>query len=192
MTGLLFLEHGCRSSVLSRRQDGGSAGPLPGRLPMRSSSSVCGALIAVGLFTRAAAFLASGTMAVAYFYQHAPQDFPREQHGRRTILYCFVFLYFVFAGPGPISIDAVKEAEQPQRVFDAAPSAPARSSPRPSRRRRGGRSDSDRFISLRTSSSPSTRTGMSSILLTAMIATSGRLMTGVEVMPPIGPRLTRW
>jgi putative oxidoreductase len=68
---------------------------------------VCGALIALGLFTRSAAFLASGTMAVAYFLVHAPQDFfPVNNMGDAAILYCFVFLYFVFAGPGPISVDA--------------------------------------------------------------------------------------
>ena len=67
----------------------------------------CGALIALGLFTRPAAFLASGTMAVAYWMAHAPQGpFPVNNMGDAAILYCFVFLYFVFAGPGPWSIDA--------------------------------------------------------------------------------------
>ena len=69
---------------------------------------LCGALIALGLFTRPAAFLASGAMAVAYFMAHAPQNFfPVNNMGDAAILYCFVFLYFVFAGAGPISLDAV-------------------------------------------------------------------------------------
>ena len=68
---------------------------------------VGGALIALGLFTRPAAFIASGTMAVAYWYAHAPQNpFPVNNGGDAAILYCFVFLYVVFAGPGPWSVDA--------------------------------------------------------------------------------------
>ena len=64
-------------------------------------------LIALGLFTRPAAFIASGTMAVAYFHSHAPQGFfPALNGGDAAILYCFFFLYLVFAGPGPWSIDA--------------------------------------------------------------------------------------
>jgi putative oxidoreductase len=46
-------------------------------------------------------------MAVAYWYSHAPRDFfPVNNMGDAAILYCFVFLYFVFAGPGPLSLDA--------------------------------------------------------------------------------------
>ena len=64
-------------------------------------------MIALGLFTRPAAFIASGTMAVAYWYAHAPQNpFPVNNGGDAAILYCFVFLYLVFAGPGPWSVDA--------------------------------------------------------------------------------------
>lgn len=67
-----------------------------------------GALAAVGLFTRAAAFIMSGEMAVGYFSAHAPQSFfPLINHGDGAILYCFVFLYLVFAGPGPWSLDAL-------------------------------------------------------------------------------------
>jgi putative oxidoreductase len=70
---------------------------------------LCGALILVGLFTRPAAFLASGLMAFAYWIAHAPRDlFPVNNGGDAAILYCFVFLYLVFAGPGPWSLDAVR------------------------------------------------------------------------------------
>ena len=66
-------------------------------------------LIAIGLFTRPAALVASGTMAVAYWYAHAPQNpFPVNNGGDAAILYCFVFLYLVFAGPGPWSLDAMR------------------------------------------------------------------------------------
>jgi putative oxidoreductase len=48
-------------------------------------------------------------MAVAYWYAHAPQNvFPVNNGGDAAILYCFVFLYFVFAGPGPWSVDAMR------------------------------------------------------------------------------------
>ncbi len=67
----------------------------------------CGTLIFIGLFTRPAAFLASGTMAVAYWAAHASRDlFPVNNGGDASILYCFVFLYLVFAGAGPWSVDA--------------------------------------------------------------------------------------
>ncbi|MDQ3470798.1 MAG: DoxX family protein, partial [Pseudomonadota bacterium] len=63
----------------------------------------------LGLFTRPAAFVASGTMAAAYFIAHAQQDFwPVNNMGDAAILFCFVFLYFVFAGSGPISLDAAR------------------------------------------------------------------------------------
>jgi putative oxidoreductase len=68
---------------------------------------VCGFAILVGFQTRAAAFLASGLMAFAYWIAHAPRDFyPTNNGGDAAILYCFIFLYLVFAGPGPWSIDA--------------------------------------------------------------------------------------
>lgn len=69
---------------------------------------VGGALLAVGLLTSIAALIASGEMAVAYFKQHAPGGFwPTLNGGELAVLYCFVFLYLAFAGPGPWSIDAM-------------------------------------------------------------------------------------
>jgi len=62
---------------------------------------VAGLMILVGFYTRPAAFIASGTMAVAYFMMHAPQSFfPSNNAGDAPILFCFVFLYLVFSGPG--------------------------------------------------------------------------------------------
>ena len=70
---------------------------------------VGGLLVLVGLFTRPAAFLLAGEMAVAYWMVHAPQSFyPIVNGGDAAILYCFVFLLFVIAGPGAWSIDAVR------------------------------------------------------------------------------------
>jgi putative oxidoreductase len=67
-----------------------------------------GVLLALGLFTRAAALIASGEMAIGYFLFHAPRGFyPYVNHGELAITYCFVFLYLVFAGAGPWSLDAL-------------------------------------------------------------------------------------
>jgi putative oxidoreductase len=73
---------------------------------------VGGALIALGFFSRIAAFICSGEMAVAYFLGHwaivtgNPHSFfPVLNGGATAILYCFVFLYFAAAGPGPWAIN---------------------------------------------------------------------------------------
>lgn len=68
---------------------------------------VGGALLLVGLFSRPVAFVLSGEMAFAYFIGHAPKSlYPALNGGDAAILYCFVFLYIFFAGPGPWSVDA--------------------------------------------------------------------------------------
>ena len=119
VSGLLFLEHGLQKIA------GFPAAVDPSRIPPLNTlpgmagyiELGCGLLIAIGLFTRPAAFLASGTMAVAYWYAHAPQNFfPVNNMGDGAILYCFVFLYLVFAGAGPLSVDAAlaKKATPPQ------------------------------------------------------------------------------
>lgn len=117
VTGLLFLEHGTQKFLsfpagemagmgLTLANPGAYAGII---------ELVAGLLIAIGLFTRPAAFIASGTMAVAYFLAHAPQNFfPVNNMGDAAILYCFVFLYIFFAGPGPISVDAKTGSNRPR------------------------------------------------------------------------------
>jgi putative oxidoreductase len=108
MAGLLFLAHGTVKLFGFPEVEG------MGRVELLSLSGaggvielVAGALIALGLFTRAAAFIASGEMAVAYFLFHAPQSFyPIVNGGDAAILYCFLFLYLFFAGPGSFSLDA--------------------------------------------------------------------------------------
>ncbi len=71
---------------------------------------VGGALLVVGLFTRPVAFILSGQMAVAYWmFHHAPEKFyPLLNGGDAAILFCFIFLYFVFAGGGAWSLDALR------------------------------------------------------------------------------------
>ena len=67
---------------------------------------VLGLLITVGFFTRIAAFVASGMMAVAYFWMHFPDGFwPIDNGGETAALYSFIFLLLVFTGPGALSIN---------------------------------------------------------------------------------------
>lgn len=107
VTGLIFMEHGTQKLF-------GFPAPSERGMPELFSLSgiggimefVGGLLIAVGLLTRPVAFLLSGEMAVAYWMFHAPRNFfPILNGGDAAILYCFVFLLFVFTGPGAWSID---------------------------------------------------------------------------------------
>lgn len=113
VAGLIFLEHGTQKFLGfpgGERAGSGLALDNPGAFA-GIVEIVAGLLITLGLFTRPAAFLASGTMAVAYWMAHAPQSFfPVNNGGDAAILYCFFFLYLVFAGPGPWSIDARRRA----------------------------------------------------------------------------------
>ena len=107
--GLLFMEHGLMKLFHFPAPQPGAPDPLPTMLMVAGWLEVVGgALVAVGLFTRPAAFLLSGEMAVAYFMAHAPKGFyPAVNMGEAAVIYCFVFFYFVFAGPGPWSVDAL-------------------------------------------------------------------------------------
>jgi putative oxidoreductase len=70
---------------------------------------VVGILITAGLFTRIAAFVASGEMAFAYFTQHLPDGFwPIANKGELAVLYCFSFLLLVFVGGGAFAVDAAR------------------------------------------------------------------------------------
>jgi len=107
VVALLFLEHG-----LSRLFGWPSALPTPPALTMYwfagAIELVGGFLVLIGLFTRPAAFIMSGEMAFAYFISHQPRNlFPILNGGDAAILYCFIFLYFAFAGAGPWSLDAL-------------------------------------------------------------------------------------
>jgi putative oxidoreductase len=107
MTGLLFMEHGTAKHLgfphLDKVPDTMSLPGIAGMFEL-----VGGALVAIGFLTRPVAFLLSGEMAIGYFYAHAPRGFfPILNGGEAAILYCFVFLYLFFAGPGPWSIDAM-------------------------------------------------------------------------------------
>jgi putative oxidoreductase len=112
VAALLFIEHG------TMKLFGFPAGEHPMSIALFSLMGLAGVLetfggllILVGLFTRFAAFLLSGEMAVAYFMAHAPHSvFPVFNHGEAAILFCFVFLYLVFAGPGAFSADRARQS----------------------------------------------------------------------------------
>ena len=73
---------------------------------------VGGILFTIGLFTRPVAFILCGFTAVAYFMVHAARGFyPVLNGGELAAVYCFVFLYFVFAGAGPWSVDALRQGK---------------------------------------------------------------------------------
>ncbi len=69
---------------------------------------ICGFLIALGLLTNIAAFIASGMMAVAYFMVHSKGGFfPIINRGEPAVFYCFVFFFMFFYGGGRLSLDAL-------------------------------------------------------------------------------------
>ena len=110
VAGLLFLAHGVVKVL------GFPPGAMPGvqdPLTLLGVAGiielVAGALIMIGLFTRPAAFIASGEMAVAYWMFHGSQSpYPVVNGGDAAILFCFVFLYFAAAGPGALSVDGAR------------------------------------------------------------------------------------
>ncbi|KRA60039.1 DoxX family protein [Caulobacter sp. Root655] len=108
VTALLFMEHGLMKLFHFPGPQPGAPDPLPTMLVVAAWLEIVGGgLIALGLFTRPVAFILSGQMAVAYFLAHAPQGFyPAMNMGEPAVLYCFLFLYLVFAGPGEWSVDA--------------------------------------------------------------------------------------
>jgi putative oxidoreductase len=68
-----------------------------------------GLLLLLGLFTRPAAFILAGEMAVAYFQGHASHGFwPTVNGGQAAVLYCFIWLYYSAAGAGAWSLDAMR------------------------------------------------------------------------------------
>lgn len=108
VVALLFMEHGFMKLFQFPGPQPGAPSPLPLLLTAAGALEIFGgAHILVGLFTRPFAFLLSGMMAVAYFMAHASQGFwPGLNGGEPAILYCFIFLYFVFQGGGEWSLDA--------------------------------------------------------------------------------------
>ncbi len=112
MAAFMFIQHGTAKLLAyphSLLPSGGtmSLTILPGAGGV--FELVGGALLLLGLFTRPVAFICAGEMAVAYFKVHAPQGFwTIFNGGELAVLYCFVWLYISAAGPGPLSLDALR------------------------------------------------------------------------------------
>jgi putative oxidoreductase len=74
---------------------------------------VCGFLLIIGLFTSIAAFIASGEMAVVYFWEHASRGlWPIQNQGELAVLYCFLFLYIASHGSGVWSLDGIRRPKR--------------------------------------------------------------------------------
>jgi putative oxidoreductase len=117
VVGLLFLEHALIKLL------GFPPGGKPGLQEVGSFLWIAGVielvtsvLVLLGLFTRPAAFVAAGEMAVAYWMVHAKMGFyPAVNMGEGAILFCFVFLYIAAAGPGAWSVDGARLRNAPIR-----------------------------------------------------------------------------
>jgi putative oxidoreductase len=108
VAGLLFLQHGLSKFFGFPSPNA----PHPTLFDLEWFAAtiefVGGILLTLGLFTRVAALVMSGEMAVGYFLFHAPKSFyPYLNGGELAIMFCFVFFYFIFAGGGPLSLDAL-------------------------------------------------------------------------------------
>jgi putative oxidoreductase len=117
VAGLLFLEHGLikligfppdiQPGVIAFNADAIMHWTRDGQLWVGAViEAVTGILLILGLFTRFAAFIAAGEMAVAYWQVHFARGmWPAGNGGDAAILFCFIFFYLVFAGAGALSLD---------------------------------------------------------------------------------------
>lgn len=113
VVGLLFMEHGMQKLF-------GWPVPMPMPIALTSQMGLAGVLetfggaaIVLGLLTRPVAFLLAGEMAVAYFQAHFPRSFyPIKSMGELPVFFCFTYLYFMLAGGGPWSLDALIAASR--------------------------------------------------------------------------------
>jgi putative oxidoreductase len=106
VSGFLFLCHGAQKLF------GAFGGHAVLHVPLMLAAGIiefgCGTLILLGLFTRVAAFIASGHMAFAYFMAHAgwgQRFFPIVNQGELAVVYCFLFLYIACHGAGKFGVD---------------------------------------------------------------------------------------
>lgn len=131
VVALLYIEHG------TQKLFGFPPPPQPMHFGLASLFGVAGILetvggllLLVGLFTRPVAFVLAGEMAVAYFKVHFPRGlFPVNNMGEIAVVFCFIYLYLMFAGAGPWSLDAAIASAR--RTHDHAPEPALRSRHRP-------------------------------------------------------------
>ncbi|MFG2571635.1 DoxX family protein [Streptomyces sp. NPDC048481] len=129
VVGLLFACHGAASLFGVLGGAGGKGGTIDaGTWPGWYAAAiqlVCGTLVLLGLGTRAAAFLASGSMAYAYFHVHQPHAlWPMQNGGEASAMFCWAFLLLIFTGSGALGLDRLLSGRTspPQREA-AAPKA---------------------------------------------------------------------
>ena len=120
VTALLFLEHGTQKLFGFPAMHATGGGPPPGGGPSEMMlilmkiagplEGIGGLAMLLGVFTRPVAFILAGETAVIYWLAHVPRGgfFPIFNGGEPAIMFCFVFLYLLFAGPGSWSIDGIR------------------------------------------------------------------------------------
>jgi putative oxidoreductase len=116
--GLLFLMHGLQKWGWFGGF-GGQSVPVDSRLGIAGViECITGTLVLTGLFTRYAAFIASGMMAVAYFTVHQPNGgVPLQNMGEPAVMNCFAFLYIAARGAGIWSLDAIRGGSAARRAY---------------------------------------------------------------------------
>lgn len=123
VTAFLFLEHATMKFFQFPAPIPGVTYPLPAIMLVAGTIElVTGSLIALGLFTRLAAFIAAGEMAAAYFMAHAPHGFwPVLNMGEPAVMFCFIYFYLAFAGGGAWALDnIVRPASKRSSVAQSA------------------------------------------------------------------------
>jgi putative oxidoreductase len=108
VTGFLFMLHGTQKLFGFPASEPREPVAIMSLMGLAGILEVFGGfLILIGLFTRPVAFLLAGEMAVAYFMAHAPNSFwPVLNQGESSVLFCFIFLFFMVAGAGALSVDS--------------------------------------------------------------------------------------
>lgn len=119
VTALAFMAHGTQKMFgFPASQMGGGGFELFTLMGLAAVLEVFGGLaILLGLFTRPVAFILAGQMAYAFWFVHVPMMgqgniIPAANGGDGAVLFCFVFLYLVFAGPGAFSLDEVMKSRR--------------------------------------------------------------------------------
>ena len=119
VTALCFVAHGTQKMFgFPASQMGGGGFELFSLMGLAAVLEVFGGLaILLGVFTRPVAFILAGQMAYAFWFVHVPMMgqgniIPVANGGDGAVLFCFVFLYLVFAGPGAWSLDEVLKSRR--------------------------------------------------------------------------------